>query len=378
MDLKAKQALIRKLAPLYLKTPKKIRGKILDSLVLATGYHRTHASWLLLHPPVSQRKKRKRIGISKYDVIASPLRKIYGISNFASGKRLVGMIPSYVETLVRDRELFVTDRQKELLLSISAATIERLITSERKKVFGRRGRTTTKPGSLLKHQIPIHVFTKWSDRKPGFEEVDLVAHCGPSATGDFAYTLDFIDLDTNWNECVAILGKGQHATHAGIKTIRERLPFDLLGIDSDNGEEFINWHLYRWCKTEEINFSRGREYRKNDQAHVEEKNWSVVRRYTGYRRYDNPSQVILLNKLYEVLRLYFNFFQATLRLERKERINGKVKRIYPKAKTPYLRVLEHKDIPEENKQKMRELYKTLNPAKLLRAIQEITDQLNSS
>lgn len=235
MDLKAKQALIRKLAPLYLKTPKKIRGKILDSLVLATGYHRTHASWFLLHPPVSQRNKPKRIGISKYAIIVSPLRKIYGMSNFASGKRLVGMIPSYVETLTRDRELFVTERQRELLLSVSAATIERLIKSERKKVFG-KGRTTTKPGSLLKHQIPIHVFTKWSDRKPGFEEIDLVAHCGPSAKGDFAYTLDCIDLDTNWDECVAILGKGQHATHAGIKTVRGRLPFDLLGIDSDNGK----------------------------------------------------------------------------------------------------------------------------------------------
>lgn len=244
-------------------------------------------------------------------------------------------------------------------------------------MFG-KGKTTTKPGTLLKHQIPIHVFTKWSDRKPGFGEIDLVANCGPSARGHFAYTLDFIDLDTNWNECVACLGKGQHAVHAGLKIIRGRLPFKLLGIDSDNGEEFINWHLYHWCKDEHINFTRGREYRKNDQAHVEEKNWSVVRRYTGYKRFDTQEQVDLLNKLYETLRLYFNFFQATLRLERKERINGKVKRIYLKAKTPYQRVLEHKDIPEKNKQKLREQYKTLNPAKLLRQIKEITDQLDAS
>lgn len=377
MDLKAKQALIRKLSILYLKTPKKIRGKILDSLVLATGYHRTYASWLLLHPPVSQRKKLKRIGVSKYEVIASPLRKIYGFSNFASGKRLVGMIPSYVETLTRDKELSVTEKQQELLFSVSAATIDRLLKEERKKVFG-KGKTTTKPGTLLKHQIPIHVFTKWDERKPGFGEIDLVAHCGVSVKGDFAYTLDCIDLDTNWDECCAFLGRGQHSTREALKTIRERLPFDLLGIDSDNGEEFINWHLFRWCKEEAINFSRGREYHKNDQAHVEEKNWSVVRRYTGYKRYDTEEQVVLLNKLYGVLRLYFNFFQATLRLERKERVHGKVKRIYPKAKTPYQRVLEHPNIPEENKEALRKQYQSLNPAKLLRQIQEITDQLLSS
>lgn len=134
-----------------------------------------------------------------------------------------------------------------------------------------------------------------------------------------------------------------------VQTIRERLPFNLLGIDSDNGEEFINWELYRWCRREEITFTRCREYHKNDQAHVEEKNWSVVRRYTGYKRFETQEQVDLLNKLYEQLRLYFNFFQATLKLERKERIHGKVKRIYLKAKTPYQRVLEHTDIPEENK-----------------------------
>lgn len=377
VDLATKQSLVRSLSREYKKASWQIRKQMIDQLILATGYRRDYASHTLLNPPISPKRKLKRIRKSKYEVIFSPLRKIYGISNFASGKRLVGMIPSYVETLVRDRELFPTDKQKELLLSISAATIERLISSERKKVFG-RGRTTTKPGTLLKHQIPIHVFTRWSDRKPGFGEVDLVAHCGVTVKGDFVYTLDFIDLDTNWDECVAFLGRGENNAQKALVVIKNRLPFRLLGIDSDNGEEFINWHLYRWCKKEEVTFTRCREYRKNDQAHVEEKNWSVVRRYTGYKRFETQEQVDLLNKLYEQLRLYFNFFQATLKLERKERVNGKVKRIYPKAKTPYQRVLEHKDIPQHYKEKLREQYKTLNPAKLLRAIQEITDQLNAS
>jgi len=377
MDLKTKHALIRQMAPLYQKVSKKERSGMLDHVVFTTGYHRWYVSWLLLHPPVSPRKKLKRIGISKYQVIVSPLTKIWGISNFASGKRLVGMLPAYIETLTRDKELFLSEQQRDLLLSVSAATIERLLTPERRKVFG-KGRTTTKPGTLLKHQIPIHVFTRWSDRRPGFGEVDLVAHCGVTVKGDFAYTLDFIDLDTNWNECVAFLGRGENNAQKALVVIKKRLPFLLLGIDSDNGEEFINWHLYRWCKKEEITFTRCREYHKNDQAHVEEKNWSVVRRYTGYKRFETQEQVDLLNTLYASLRLYFNFFQATMKLERKERVHGKVKRIYPKAKTPYLRVLEHPDIPEKNKQKLREQYKTLNPAKLLRAIQDITDQLLSS
>lgn len=377
LDLATKQSLVISLSREYKKAPWKIRKQMIDQLILATGYRRDYVSRVLLHPPVSPKKKLKRVGRSKYEIIVFPLRKIWGISNFASGKRLVGMLPSYVETLVRDKELFLTDKQKSLLLSVSAATIERMIKSERKKVFG-RGRTTTKPGTLLKHQIPIHVFTRWDDRRPGFGEIDLVAHCGVTVKGHFAYTLDFIDLDTNWDECVAFLGKGENAAMGGVKTIREKLPFPLLGIDSDNGEEFINWELYRWCRKEEITFTRCREYHKNDQAHVEEKNWSVVRRYTGYKRFETQEQVDFLNKLYGHLRLYFNFFQATLKLERKVRVGGKVKRIYPKAKTPYQRVLEHKDIPEKNKEILREQYKTLNPAKLLRAIQEITDQLNAS
>ncbi|MGI8419164.1 MAG: hypothetical protein ACR2LN_00810 [Candidatus Levyibacteriota bacterium] len=377
MNLQTKQSLVISVSKQYKKASWKERRQMVDQLAMATGYSRHYSSFILLHPPGNTKKKLKRIRKSKYGVIVTPLKKLWGISNFASGKRLVGMLPSYVETLTRDRELFLADKQKELLMQISAATIERLITGERKKVFG-KGKTTTKPGTLLKHQIPIHVFTRWDDRKPGFGEIDLVAHCGVTVKGHFAYTLDFIDLDTNWDECVAFLGKGENNAMKAVQTVREWLPFALLGIDSDNGEEFINWELYRWCKKEKITFTRCREYRKNDQAHVEEKNWSVVRRYTGYKRFETQEQVDLLNKLYEQLRLYFNFFQATLKLERKERDGAKVKRIYPKAKTPYQRVIEHKDIPEVNKHKLREQYQTLNPAKLLRAIQEITDQLLSN
>jgi len=377
MDILAKHALIRSLYTAYKQASKKTRSELLNHVVLVTGYHRWYASKLLRHPRLTPRKKAKRIRRGTYQQVLIPLIKLWKISNYASGKRLVGMLPSYMETLTRDGQLFLTERQNELLLTISAATIERYISPQRKRVFG-RGKTTTKPGTLLKSQIPIHVFTRWDERKPGFGEIDLVAHCGASVKGTFAYTFDFIDLDTNWNECVAFLGKGENNAMGAVQTTRDRLPFPLLGIDSDNGDEFINWELYRWCKKEKITFTRCREYRKNDQAHVEEKNWSVVRRYTGYKRFETQEQVDLLNKLYSVLRLYFNFFQATLKLERKERIGGHVKRIYPKAKTPYQRVLEHPDIPEKNKEALRKMYQTINPKKLLSEIETLTDQLLSS
>ncbi len=377
MDIPTKHALIRSLSAAYKHASKKIRSELLGHVVLATGYHRWYASKLLRHLKPIPKKKSKRTRRGRYQQISVPLIKLWKISNYASGKRLVGMLPSYIDTLTRDGELSLTERQKELLLIVSPATIERYISPQRRQVFG-RGKTTTKPGTLLKSQIPIHVFTRWDERKPGFGEIDLVAHCGPTAKGTYAYTFDFIDIDTNWNECVAFLGKGENNAMGAVQTTRDRLPFLLLGIDSDNGDEFINWELYRWCKKEKITFTRCREYRKNDQAHVEEKNWSVVRRYTGYKRFETQEQVNLLNKLYRVIRLYFNFFQATLKLERKERIGGHVKRIYPKAKTPYQRVLEHPNIPEENKEALRKIYQTINPKKLLSEIENLTDQLLSS
>lgn len=377
MDHKEKYALIRQLAPVYRKAPKKERGQILNQIVLATNYHRFRASWLLTHPPRTKKKPQKRVKVSRYRRCFPALKKLWGFSNFACGKRLVGMLPSYIETLTRDGELAIAEEERQLLLALSAATIDRLLKIERKHVFG-KGRTTTRPGTLLKHNIPIHVFTQWDERKPGFAEVDLVAHCGPTARGDFAYTLDFIDLCLCWNECRAFLGRGAYRAMQAMQTIKGRLPIPLLGLDSDNDDAFINWHLYHWCQKEQITFTRCREYHKNDQAHVEEKNWSVVRRYTGYKRYDTQEQVDLLNKLYDILRLYLNFFQATMKLERKERIGAKVKRIYGKAKTPYQRVLEHSDVPQEVKDKLTALYQTLNPAKLLREISKITDQLAAS
>jgi hypothetical protein len=259
-------------------------------------------------------------------------------------------------------------------LKISAATIDRLLTDTRKK-FRIKGRSTTRPGSLLKKSIPIRTFADWDEKVPGFFEVDLVSHDGGAARGDYNQSLNFTDIATGWEEMVAVKNKAQVWVFAGIKEIEERLPFSILGIDSDNGSEFINAHLIRYCEKEHITFTRSRPYRKNDSCFVEQKNWSVIRRAVGYARYDNDKELNILNKLYSYLRLYVNFFQPVRKLIKKERIGSKVIKRYDEAKTPYQRVLESPNIKDEIKVKLRKEYDMLNPAELERKITKLQNRL---
>ncbi|MBU4509679.1 transposase family protein, partial [bacterium] len=204
--------------------------------------------------------------------------------------------------------------------------------------------------------------------------VDLVSHDGGATRGDFNQSLNFTDIATGWEEMVAVKNKAQIWVFAGIETIKERLPFSILGIDSDNGAEFINAHLLRYCKKEQITFTRSRPYRKNDSCFVEQKNWSVIRRAVGYARYDTDNEVSILNELYGYLRLYVNF-QPVRKLIEKERIGSKVIKRYDEAKTPYRRVLASPDIKEDIKVKLREKYDMLNPAELKRKITKLQNKL---
>lgn len=252
---------------------------------------------------------------------------------------------------------------------MSRSTIGRRIHTHNKLNIGLR-LSTTKPGSLLKKHIPIQT-QHWDVTKAGFTEMDLVAHCGGSLLGDFINTLQLVDIKTTWTERVAVMGKSQKVVFAGIQKSRKQLPFDLLGMDSDNGGEFINAHLYRYCKREKITFTRSRPYMSKDNAHIEQKNYPLVRKILGYERYDTPAQLRLINDLYDnELRLYLNFFQPSLKLKSKERVGAKYKRKYEPAKTPYQRVLECPEVPEENKQKLRTLYSTLDPVELYQTIQK--------
>jgi hypothetical protein len=264
--------------------------------------------------------------------------------------------------LEQHRELILPAEVKQLLLQMSRATIDRCLRPARFE--HRHGLSTTKPGALLREAIPVRTFTPWEDERPGFEEIDLVAHCGATTAGQYLNTLTVTDLATGWTECLAILHKSQFLVSQAIRELRTRLPFPLLGIDSDNGSEFINDLLYRYCLDERITFTRSRPYRKNDQAHVEQKNWSVVRHLIGYDRYETAAELAVLQAIYQDLRLYVNFFQPVLKLIGKEQVEGKVIKRYDTATTPYQRVLISPYVSETLKIYLRQQYVQLNPVKL--------------
>lgn len=232
-----------------------------------------------------------------------------------------------------------------------------------------RGLSTTKPGTLLKQAIPVRTWAEWDDTCPGFMEMDLVAHCGDTVEGQYLNTLTATDIATGWTECLALARKTQQEVSQAIVKLRQRLPFPLLGIDSDNGSEFINDTLYRYCLTEQITFTRSRPYKKNDQAHVEQKNWSVVRHTVGYDRLETTEELALLGSLYDDLRLYVNYFQPVLKLIGKERVEGKTIKRYDEAATPFRRVLAE-ELPIEAKAVVLQQYLVLNPVSLRKSIDQ--------
>ena len=270
------------------------------------------------------------------------LEQIWEIYGRICSKRLQPFLPEAIKVLERCHEIELSKATQELLLKISSASIDRCLRSVRIK--SRHGLSTTKPGSLLKSLIPVQTFTEWDEEQPGFMEIDLVAHCGNTAAGQFLNTLTCTDLSTGWTDVTALLHRSQEAVSKAIQRMRQRLPFALLGIDSDNGSEFtlaphasagVNDLLYRYCLDEKITFTRSRPYQKNDQAHVEQKNWSVVRHTVGYDRWETKQELALVESIYDDLRLYINtstssvhrFFQPSLKLIAKERIgNQTIKR----------------------------------------------------
>jgi hypothetical protein len=279
-----------------------------------------------------------------------------------------------VEALERAGELEIPTEVRQKLLRVSAATIDRLLAPERRRLRV-RGRSGTKPGSILKRQIPIRTFAEWDDHRPGFCEVDLVAHDGGSPYGEFCQTLDLTCVATGWTECRAVRNKAQRWCFEALLDIEESLPFPLLGLDSDNGSEFINDQLFRHCADRGITFTRSRPYRKNDNCFVEQKNWPVVRQNVGYARYDTEAELECLNELYAHLRLYVNYFQPQMKLVSKTRRGAKVTKRFDEARTPYQRVVASPDVGEEAKTLLRTTYLELNPAELKRQIAHLQERL---
>lgn len=368
-----KYTIIRAFTKEYKKAGRKERGRILKEVIRVTGYYKTHACELLNNPPKSK-VAIKRYRPSKYSIIFPQLKKLWVTSNFSCGKILVPAVPSLLESLLRFKEIKANRAEKKLLLKISAATVDRLLKPDRKRLEI-KGRSGTKPGTLLKHQIPVRIFTPWDEQAPGFLEIDLVAHCGESLVDTYINTLDAVDIATTWTEKQALMGRSERVTIEAFEEMEKRFPFSILGVDSDNGAEFINWHFLRMTQRKQITFTRSRAYRKNDQAHIEQKNFSTVRKIIGYRRLETEKQLKILNQIYKLLSDYLNFFIPTLKLVRKEHIGSKVKRIYDRPKTPIIRVLQHPGIDEDIKTNLKNKQLILNPLALLREVSKLGKQL---
>lgn len=299
---------------------------------------------------------------------------IWATLNGPAGKRLAPFLPEIVQVLERCGELQVEPQVRDKLLGISAATIDRALAPERARLRV-KGRHGTKPGSILRRQIPIRTFSEWDDRRPGFCEVDLVAHDGGDPRGEFCQTLTLTCVATGWTETRALRNKAQRWVHEALEDIAAVLPFPLLGLDSDNGAEFINHHLFAWCAERQITFTRTRPYRKNDNCFVEQKNWPVVRQSVGYGRYDTPAELVALAEVYQDLRLYVNFFQPQMKLVAKHRHGAKVSKTFDRARTPYRRLIEAPGVSEQAKAALTKTYLGLNPVKLKRGIAACQDRL---
>ena len=358
----------------YLKATRPEKGRILDEFTRVTGRHRKAAIRLLAHgykeAIPGQRGRPRQYGPAVVDA----LKVAWETSDHMCSRRLQPFLPELLMVLERHEELTLEGEVKDQLCRMSAATIDRRLKPYRQR-GGRRPFSTTKPGSLLKAAIPIRTFADWDDPGPGFIEVDLVAHCGENTEGFYLNTLSAVDIPTGWVECQGVWGKGQERVGSAVHHLGQRLPFPLLGLDSDNGGEFINHHLYAYCQRKGITFTRSRPYKKNDSAHVEQKNWSVVRRLVGYDRYSSKAALTQLNHLYELVRLYGNFFQPVMQLQYKTRQGAKVRKVYDRARTPYQRVLESGVLSLPQQEALARQYQGLNPVVLLARIKQSLEGL---
>jgi hypothetical protein len=375
LSMTEKSAITREMRRRYKKASKTDKVRMLDELVALTGWTRSYAARALRREPKKREgpeaRGRKRIYTAE---MMLPLRKVWAGLDFACGKRMAAGMGDVLDALLRFGRLDCPERVIELLRCISAATIDRMLAPDRAK-GSLKGRATTKPGTLLKSRIQVRTGTEWNDATPGFLEIDLVAHCGDSTGGEYCNTLDATDIATCWTETRAVRNKAQVHVFAALEDIIAHLPFPTLGIDSDNGSEFINNELYRYCQQQHITFTRSRPYKKNDGCHVEQKNWSVVRQNVGYGRFDTSEELEVLNAIHALVRLHTNFFMPSAKLMTKMRDGSKVTKRYDKPTTPYRRVLASEHIPDRVKATLTARFESLDPADLRSRIGRLQGKL---
>lgn len=357
----SKQEYLRAIQPRYYSSGKEEKKKILDEFCSTCNYNRKYAIRLL---NTKEKKKRKKAGrkkkYNKPDLVDF-IKKVWTSSNLICSRRIKSLIPLWLPFYKGK----LTEEEKELLLSISPSTIDRLLKPIRTK-YNKVGLATTRPGTLIRKEVPIKT-NQWDENRPGFIEADSVAHCGGSVSGQFVYTVNTVDIATGWIESRAMWGKGQKGCFEAIRSIEENLPFKILGFDSDNGGEFLNWHLHSYFtkRRKPVDYSRSRAYHKNDNAHIEGKNWTHIRQYLGYMRFENPDMVEMINDLYRnEWTLFFNFFIPSAKIVEKKRVGAKQVKRYDQPQTPFQRLKGTGILTKKKTKELESVLTKIDPFKL--------------
>jgi len=378
LTMKQKQALSYVIRKRYQRARKKEKSKILNEFISNTGYNRSYARRLLGSLKTQGRKRKRKPKQRIYDIsVFYPLRTLWLAADCICSQRLKPFLPELIRILEREKELVIEPKIKAKLNRIGSATIDRMLSATKKR-YRLKGKPTTKPGTLLRKAIKVRTFADWDEKRPGFFEADLVAFCGESVKGDYVNGLNLTDISIAWVCLEAVMGKSQYRVHKAISRIKQRLFYTMLGLDSDNGSEFINWLLKRYCEANQITFTRIRPHKKNDNCYVEQKNYTVLRRFIGYARYDTDEQLQIIREILKLVELYVNFFQPVLKLKSKERVDNKVKKRYDTARTPYQRLKESGVLGKKQNQQLQTLYESLNPMELRRKIKKLTSKLEKT
>jgi Integrase core domain len=375
MTLATRGAVTRAQATGYRSGSRAVKTEVLDAVCAVTGFNRDYARRALkqaLRPRVVRPRPPRA---PKYgpNVVAA-LEKCWAVENAPAGKRLAPVLVELVPVLRRWGELDIDDETAALLVGMSAATIDRRLAPARSQLL-LKGHSHTKPGSLLKSRIPMRTWADADENTPGYVEIDLVGHEGGNPRGEFCFTLTVTDIATGWTENRTVRNKAQVHVVAAIADVVEHLPFPIRGIDSDNGSEFINAHLLRFCAEHALKFTRSRSGNKNDGAHVEQKNWTAVRQLVGYLRYDTAAELELLNRIWTLQSLIGNHFYAQQKLIGKVRDGAKVSKRYDIAASPYTRVMRHPDVQALPKRRLTKQHESFNPAAVQRQIQALASEL---
>jgi hypothetical protein len=358
----------------YCRADEKGRGRLLDEAEKRTGLNRKYLIRILNQPQEPRRRKRRKRRAEYGAAVVTALVEVWDIFEQPCGQRLVAVLSRELDRLRKLGELHFSEAVAGQLKQISASTIDRLLAREKRIRHLRRNRNPNVQ-RLIYQKVPVKVAADWDTNEIGNVQVDFVAHCGRSTGGDYIHTISAVDIATNWWEGQAIAVRSQRAAKEGLSQMQPRFPFRVRELHPDNDSALVNDLLWDWTQQEKIRLSRSRPYKKNDNAWVEQKNWTHVRKVVGYRRFDTTSELRLLNEIYAVLRLYKNFCLPSIRLKSKARVEGRIKRVYDKPCTPYQRILASKQIDRKTKQELRSVYDSLNPAELSRRLNELRERL---